>query len=90
LSIYFTDANTCYVGGSSGIYKSSDGGNSWTNLYYNSSGILIMGLFFPNLNTGYATGINGLILKTTDAGLSWTQQTSGVSTHLASVFLPMV
>ena len=62
-SICFTDASTCYVGGSFGIYKSTNGGNSWTTLYYNSASIGIMGLFFPNLNTGYATGINGLILK---------------------------
>jgi photosystem II stability/assembly factor-like uncharacterized protein len=41
---------------------------------------------FVDLNTGYAVGSNGTILKTTDGGLNWFSQTSGTTAGLCSVY----
>src|SRR5208283_3981070 len=37
---------------------------------------------FVNSSTGWVVGINGMILKTTDGGAHWMDQSSGVSTEL--------
>lgn len=39
-------------------------------------------------NTGYVVGDDGIILKTVDAGTSWTNLVSGTTDHLASVYFP--
>ncbi len=41
----------------------------WRNPY--PFGNYLKDVYFPNENTGYITGSKGLLLKTTDAGLSW-------------------
>lgn len=46
---------------------------------------VLKGIWFTDVNTGYAVGYNGTILKTTDAGLSWQPLSSGVNTSLFSV-----
>ncbi len=40
---------------------------------------------FVDANTGWAVGASGTILKTTDGGVTWTAQTSGVSTNIQDV-----
>jgi photosystem II stability/assembly factor-like uncharacterized protein len=40
---------------------------------------------FTDVNTGYAVGFSGTILKTTNAGLNWTMQPSGTTEDLYSV-----
>lgn len=42
-------------------------------------------IIFTEVNTGYAVGFNGTILKTTDGGLNWTSQTVGTVENLYSV-----
>ena len=74
-SVYFTDVNTGYVVGDSGtILKTTNGGTNWSSL---SSGTNhhLYSIDFPNANTGYAVGSlssEAVILKTVDAGTSWT------------------
>ena len=41
---------------------------------------------FIDLNTGWAAGETGTIMKTTDGGDSWTIQTSGITNTLRSIF----
>ncbi|HOY31521.1 MAG TPA: YCF48-related protein [Bacteroidales bacterium] len=43
-------------------------------------------IFFTDVNTGYAVGVSGTILKTTNAGNDWTAQTSGTINTLISVY----
>lgn len=43
-------------------------------------------IHFPDNTTGYIVGNNGTILKTTDAGLTWSNQISGTTNNLKSVF----
>ena len=86
-SIYFPDANTGYaVGGHhslSGktdpnqiILKTIDGGKSWVSLSSWSNDSLqsvfpLYSVYFTNINTGYAVGSGGGIIKTTDGGKNW-------------------
>jgi len=42
-------------------------------------------VFFLNDNTGYACGVNGIVLKTTDAGLNWTLQNTGTTYGFACI-----
>src|SRR5688572_11432228 len=53
--------------------------NSGTNTALNS-------LYFTDLNTGYVTGDNGTILKTTNKGLNWIPLSSQTNKNLYSVF----
>jgi len=46
----------------------------------------IRGMYFAGTDTGYAVGENGMIAKSTDGGLTWSIQNSGVSVLLRSVF----
>jgi photosystem II stability/assembly factor-like uncharacterized protein len=48
------------------------------------------GVCFPvDCETGYVVGHNGAILKTSDAGLTWTLQTSGTAYTLTDVNFPV-
>lgn len=79
--VYFTDANTGYVGCEYGrIYKTTNGGSSWTQ---QSTGLeslpgdyQVLGIYFTDANNGIAVGGNaqtdvGIILRTVNAGVSW-------------------
>ena len=48
-------------------------------------GVNLNGVYFTDANNGYAVGLDGLILKTTDAGISWTPQNSGTTSSLLGV-----
>lgn len=83
-ALFFTDANTGYVAGQTGkIYKTTNGGTSWTTLF--DSTAEIKDIFFINANNGFAVGSNGTILKTTDAGATWTAKTSGDTSFINAV-----
>jgi photosystem II stability/assembly factor-like uncharacterized protein len=68
---YFFDSQTGYACGQDGnIYKTTDGGVSWTVDYEGSTPL--EALYFVDSGTGFATGRDGTILK-------WTGGTSAVS-----------
>lgn len=74
--IYFTDANTGYLGCYDMILKTTDAGMNWT-YYQLGLAVVIFSLDFPDANTGYLASNNFVqgmvyVLKTTDAGTSWT------------------
>src|SRR5690349_4298726 len=68
----FTSDQVGYAVGTGGaIYKTSDGGITWTALASNTTQTLYEVDFANNGTTGYAVGANGTIRKTTDAGATW-------------------
>lgn len=85
-SVYFTNANTGYAAGDSGvILRTIDAGTSWSALSSGTTNYL-GSICFTNLNTGYAVG--GTILKTSDGGSSWSDISGGISLSLTSVCFP--
>ena len=83
----FVGTNLTVVGDNGTIIHSGNSGANWTT---RTSGTTerLNGVFFIDLNTGVAVGNDGLILRTTDAGVSWAPINSGVSagTDLKHVF----
>jgi len=81
-TIFFLDSLTGFMGGYTGtIYKTTNGGNNWINCYIDSNYCPYLYLFpklnfsFLNAQTGFVCGghldIQGMIWRTTDAGLNW-------------------
>jgi photosystem II stability/assembly factor-like uncharacterized protein len=61
------------------LYKTSDGGNSWTDVYgftLSFFAILWEDVFFTDQNNGWLTGPNSEIRHTTNGGMDWTIQTA--------------
>jgi photosystem II stability/assembly factor-like uncharacterized protein len=53
--------------------------------YQTPLSVKINDVFFVNQNTGWAAGANGKIVKSTDGGLSWTEQNSTATVSLWSI-----
>jgi photosystem II stability/assembly factor-like uncharacterized protein len=88
---FFINESIGWVGGNGKIIKTTDGGDSWNNVY-NSQGKFIQHIFFLTNNIGWATGLDGnngntsFILKTTDGGNNWTQyNNSSIPSNLGQI-----
>jgi len=73
------------VGGPPALFKSTDGGATWSTI---NSSIAISALAVnpQDSNTLYASTLNG-VLKSVDAGLSWTSTTSGLPGGVVSLVI---
>jgi photosystem II stability/assembly factor-like uncharacterized protein len=80
-----------------GIYKSSDGGKSWTPAVVQGADSMgaVYAFHFPKPDTGFATSTSG-VLRTVDGGNTWAQLLSAKSPDhpsgviLTSIFFPTV
>lgn len=75
----FMDANTGFIGGDLGVIKkTTDGGTTWTDGFYNQSSSIMQ---FSPLDTQVIFGSTreGEIIRTADGGLTWSRIISGVS-----------
>lgn len=86
-AVTFTHPETGYISGGNKILKTRDGGRNWDIIYSNSSGSLFSASFIRNSPTGYVVGLNGLVLKTVDAGVTWTPMTNDSHFPINSVFV---
>ena len=71
--IFFVNDQTGWMCGNAGyIYKTTNGGDSWTQ---QNSGVTkdIQKLYFLNENFGYVGTVQGSVLKTTNGGDTWTE-----------------
>ena len=85
--INFINENTGFAAsgvfdGQGGISRTTDGGSSWSTQLFERQ---LYSIDFAGINTGYCVGLQGLILKTTNEGLTWGSQ-SGTNVTLRSVF----
>lgn len=92
-SAWFFDANTGVVGGNSlapngdAIGRTTDGGRTFTRISLGSEYHNINKFYFINPTTGYACGNSVTkLVKTTDAGLTWTAVPNVPSISYYSVF----
>jgi hypothetical protein len=89
LDIRFFDSDTgVLVGGNfrtmaGYVARSTDGGQTWNGQI--PPGQLLRGLWFSDPRHGWAVGGAGTILHTSDGGVSWQPQSSGVDTTLYDV-----
>lgn len=85
-SVFFINLDTGWAAGwgqGAVILKTIDGGTIWDSLSIQS---VPNSIYFTNNQTGWAVGDNGIILTTTDGGLTWNPQSSGTLNHLKSVY----
>jgi photosystem II stability/assembly factor-like uncharacterized protein len=59
------------VGENSTIIYTSNGGNSWVNIFQVSNSPALKSIKFSDPLTGFAAGNNGRMLKTTNGGFNW-------------------
>jgi photosystem II stability/assembly factor-like uncharacterized protein len=87
---------TDFGGGFGTILRTTDGGEHWFSQLCDTTTIAFRDVYFTDVNTGTVVGEgfwNGAlqqyenkILRTKDGGKNWTNQNSGVTTPLHSVF----
>ena len=83
--IDYLSANVAFsVGKGGSIYKTTNGGSSWSMV---SSGVTndLMAIDFYDSNYGYIVGASGTILKTIDGGTNWVAQNSPTTNDLYGV-----
>jgi photosystem II stability/assembly factor-like uncharacterized protein len=69
--IQFTSVATGYISSDDGLFKTTDNGDSWNNVFNNP----VNGIFFFDSNTGLvytqSTNLSSNVYKTTDGGAHW-------------------
>jgi photosystem II stability/assembly factor-like uncharacterized protein len=93
--IYFLDENNGWIAGGRErqfnqdpiryIIRTTDGGVNWSTQLYNFDEPQLFAVHFFNTVFGYAVGDAGTIFHTSSGGTTWSQQTSGILTHLRGV-----
>ena len=87
-TVQFVDENTGYIVGgwvNSTVMKSVNSGDNWINLFSNAFGVRLYSGSFINAENGYVCGRYGTILRTSDGGSSWINETSGTSAFLYGI-----
>jgi photosystem II stability/assembly factor-like uncharacterized protein len=89
-SVYFRphSKNGWIVGGlavNSGIILMTNNGTTWSNVTPTGGCPVLQSISFVDDNNGYAVGLLGVIYKTTDGGLTWTQEVGSGSANFNSV-----
>ncbi|MFA7361667.1 MAG: YCF48-related protein [Candidatus Kapaibacterium sp.] len=81
-SARFSNANTgwCGGGGTPGgrMFRTTNGGYNWTRMDNDNNPGYVDDIYFYNDSLGWATGSNGMVLYTTNGGLSYVNQISTV------------
>lgn len=84
IDIHFFDAqNGLIAAGGGEMYTTNDGGLTWNQSY--NSGYLFNEMVFISPTDGFICGLNGVLLKTTDAGVNWSLIPTGVTSQLYSI-----
>jgi len=84
-SVFYINATNGFATATdNNIYKTTDGGTTWTSSYVTS--YIMYSLYFTNPTHGYAVGANGGFFNSNDGGITWAQQSTGQGYQLNSVF----
>ena len=90
-SVFMTSPTDIYIvikavsaGNLDQLFISRDGG---VNFILNRYGVFRT-VYFQNATTGYLAGPSGTMVKTTDAGLTWSQLSTGTTQLIRDVYFP--
>ena len=87
-ALYFSDENKGMYSTNAGrIVKTTDGGDTWTEIYYQPS-TAVWDLSFTNSQTGYGCTSNGKVIKTTNGGTNWIIQDTPLTENLYAIHFP--
>jgi len=99
-NVFFADQQTGWVVGEFGtILHTTDGGKTWTQQEcqdivpvvsakeWDRPKPALYGIFFRDRNTGWITGMDGVIIQTTDSGQTWKKLHSGTDKPIYSVLV---
>ncbi|MEJ2196702.1 MAG: YCF48-related protein [Ignavibacteriaceae bacterium] len=67
------------------ILYTSNGGATWIEQYGEAYESPLKSIYFVDQNNGYAAGESGIIMKTTNGGINWSQQVIS-SFHFRNIF----
>lgn len=88
--IFYSSQNIGYlVGGNSNsdfISKSTNSGNTWNQIRESFQDQAMIGAYFINDLEGWVCGFNGVMLKTTNGGISWNRETLQTDKELREIF----
>lgn len=86
IKLYFADALQGRLISTKCIYITNDGGVTWISRpISNLSTFRLTGGSWADLNTAYVIDDDGVIFKTTDAGLSWEIKSNGFRSNLMAI-----
>jgi photosystem II stability/assembly factor-like uncharacterized protein len=82
----FVNANIGFALGMTGgevddVFKTTDGGNSWTPL--NTNSIYGNSIWFINKDTGFVCGFNGMIMRTRNGGILWDTLKTSIPSYIS-------
>jgi len=89
--VYLNQGGTGYVVGTGGlVFKTTNWGNAWTDVSDPGNSLPLYAACFRSPDTGYVVGgdgfSSGVILKTTDGGVLWTNTPGLVQSFFSLVF----
>ncbi len=82
-SAYFLNTSEGFVISNFGVYKTIDGGTSWD--YYSPGGVPIHSIYFTSHDTGFITGNNGSLYRSSDFGQTWFYTNTGTNEDLFDI-----
>ena len=71
----------------SNLYRTDDGGKTWSVVKTGSKAILYDVAFEPDETRGFAAGTKGTLLSTADGGRTWSEIQTGETNHLTGLAL---
>lgn len=84
-AVDFPSDKVGYIAGYSGsLFKTEDGGETWSGIYMGTNE-LIRKMSFVDEQNGWAVGHRGSILHTADAGLTWEIQKTDAGVYLRDI-----
>jgi photosystem II stability/assembly factor-like uncharacterized protein len=70
-NIFYVNPNVWYAAYYQNLYKTTNGGQSWTQVYNDGDNYTVTGMWFFNAQQGFIVDEEGYISMTSDGGNSW-------------------